>query len=514
MADLILNIDIRAALAALKKLNKSVDDTGKKADDSFGRARDELGGFIATGEKGGKKLGASIGGLVTPLGAVTAGVAALSAAFVALAAAGVSAFADITAEGVQLASQLENARITFTNILGGNAEAAEVFLGRLNQQALKLGVNFNELSGFAKSLLPDTESVDQFDRLVKAAVTLDKSDPDKSFDDVRIAIEGALSGDFVSLQERFDIPRARIEEIKELQKELGNVEGVVQGLSRFLADTGSDLESFTDTFTATQDRIEARLNVFKTVLGEPVLEGLKEEFSLFDELLAENSDDIQLFVAQIGDIVAAVTDFIGTGLNEFLATLDFSQLEQLGIAIQQAFAAAELIVDVLFQVPEASSGIDRLTASILELRNGLIVVAEFAGKLKLALEGTLILAKAVFQIKTGDVVAGFESLKDLGGLFDPENIKKSANETDAAFDRFAKRLEDISETTKERRKELEEGIGDPVLIDAELEKKNAEKAADEAARAQEEIDKKRSKLTDELADSRIKAERKQRNSYI
>jgi hypothetical protein len=38
MADLIFNIDIKAALAALLRLNKGIDDTGKKADDSFGRA--------------------------------------------------------------------------------------------------------------------------------------------------------------------------------------------------------------------------------------------------------------------------------------------------------------------------------------------------------------------------------------------------------------------------------------------------------------------------------------------
>ncbi|MHC4749531.1 MAG: hypothetical protein ACYTFW_06605 [Planctomycetota bacterium] len=470
MATIIVEVDAKQAEAALKKLNSSIDNTGKKAQKGFDGA------------------GASIGALAGPIGVATVGVGALTAAFVQLVNVAVTGLADITAEGVELASGLETARITFTNILGGNAEAAETFLKRLNQQSLQLGVKFSELSGFAKALLPDTESVDQFDRLTKVAVTLEKSDPDKTFDDVRIAIEGALSGDFVSLQDRFDLPKTTIQNIKNLQAELGPVEGIVAGLTAEFERTGQNLESFADTYAATVSRIEARTDTLKSVLGEPVLDALTEELSLFDSLLAENSDDIQIFVAQIGDMIAAVTDFIGTGLNDFLATIDFSQLEDLGITLQQTLAAVELIIDVLFEVPDSKDGIDRLTASIRELRNSLIAVAEFAGRVKLALEGTLILAKAVFQLKTGDIAGSFESLKDFTGLLDPERIKQSADETDAAFDRFKKRLVDISETQKERRQELERGPGDPTLIDAELEKKNAQKAAQEAEAAQKEID--------------------------
>ena len=61
MTDLIFNIDIKQALAALKRLNKGIDDTAKEAEEGFdrsaaaaGRARDEFGRFIATGTKGSK----------------------------------------------------------------------------------------------------------------------------------------------------------------------------------------------------------------------------------------------------------------------------------------------------------------------------------------------------------------------------------------------------------------------------------------------------------------------------
>jgi hypothetical protein len=490
MATLVIEVDAKEAERALKKLNSSIDSTGQKAEKGF--------------SKGGAALSKFSGGI----GTIATGLGGLVTAFAAVSAAGVAAFAAIAAEGVQLASQLENARITFTNIFEGDEGAAEAFLGSLQQQALELGTNFGELTGFAKALLPDTESIDQFERLTKVAVTLEKADPDKTIDDVRVAIEGALSGDFTSLQERFDFnPDGVIANIKDLQGEFGQVEGIIAGLEAEFEKTGTNLEGFTDTFASTQDRIASRFSVLQTQLGEPVLSALTEEFSFFDNLLAENSDTLTLVAQQLGDVAATVVDFIGTGINDFLSDLDFSKFQELATGFFELIERARLIIDLLFQMDEATpnDSIDFLIGLVDKLNRAFETAAQIVALMKAALKAL------VGDLK--NLAVGFEFISSRLNLFkedlsiedataklvDSNKIfQDSMRESLGTMEESNKRLAENTTRQEERSKAIEADTS------AELERagailagKNAMKEQEEAAKAQAEIDEKNAEAAEE-----------------
>jgi hypothetical protein len=493
MATLIIEVDAKEAERALKKLNKNIDDTAKKSEKGFNRSSAALAKFS--------------GGI----GTISSGLGGLVTLFAAVSAAGVAAFTAIAAEGVQLASQLENARVTFGNIFGGDEGAAEAFLGRLQQQSLELGTNFNELTGFAKALLPDTESIDQFERLTKSAVTLEKSDPDKTIDDVRIAFEGALSGDFVSLQERFDLPKSTINNIKDLQKELGAVEGLVAGLEAEFERTGQSIDSFSETFASTQDRINARLSILQTLLGEPILDALKEEFSAFDDLLADNSETLTLVAQQLGDIAAAVVDFIGTGINDYLSDLDFAKFQELATGFFELIERARLLIDLLFEIDDATpnDSIDFLINLIDNLNSAFETAAQIVALVKAeiaALVGDLKNLAVGFEFVSTRLNLFKEDLSiedaaarlvDTNQIFE-DSLRQSLGtmeESSARLEENTKRQEERSEALKaDTSAELDRAAA---ILKGKSAMKEQEEAAAAAAKAQDEINEKTAKAEED-----------------
>ena len=519
----VATLDSQQILKELQKINQNFGDLADRGQQSFQEVEQSAG-------KSGIALGA-VGGFVTDL----------VGKFIELGLEAAKAFAQVVVQSVDLASQLEQAQVTFTNIFKGDSGAAEAFLGKLNEQALQLGVKFSDLSGFAKALAPDTSSVEQFERLTRAAVTLEKSDPDKNFDDVRVALEESLSGNFVSLQERFDLPKSAIDKIKTMQDELGGVEGLIAGLEAEFLRTGQSLESFADTYASTQDRIEARFDTLKTTLGEPILEALKEEFSTLDEFLEANSDKLQLFAAQLGDIIAAVVDFIGTGINDFLADFDMSSLQRAGDFIFRVVEAGKLFVSQLIAMVGASSSLgnefslfEKIMDGVLwvlsQLDKALVTATQVMGfatagfsAAKAAIQPLLdligALGGALFSLATGDFSGVGEQIKRAteiasGGLLDMEGAQMAAldamSETNDRIGQFNANLDENTRKQQERKEALEaDTTAELDRADAVLKSNAALADAEAAAEAAAEAERELAEAVDKSAKKRFEIETKQ-----
>lgn len=485
MATLVIEVDQREVVAALRKLNDSIDKVAKNTERKFDKA------------------GSSIGALTSPLGLATAGVGALSAAFVALAAVATKAFIDITAGGVALNKEAELTKLSLTAIFEGNEQAADAFIGVVGDLAIKLGVSRQQLTGLAKGILPDVGGIQDTAELLENVIVLGR-DAGQKIQSIRIATEEALSGNLLSLGRRLNIPRKTLNNIKEYQKEMSLASAINKGLSERIAETGISADVTADSFTTLQGEIVGTAENFQKLLSESPFEELKEQARDFLVTLDEQDENIGFVAEAFGDLAANVIDFVGSGINEFIAALDFEAIERLVDSFNLALSAGQLVLDVLFELPDTQSGIEQTTIALIKTQAALEKVAELAAKAKVALQATFILAKAAFQITTQQDFGGaIETLKELEDVVSFENQEEAAKNTEAAFERYEQRIKSINEAQDKRRDTSDDATqadidaGEAVLA-RKLALDELATVQAEAAKAQEEIDKKQAAFTEEL----------------
>lgn len=446
---------------AMKKVGKSAEELGDGIRRNVnGRLIDASGKFVSMGKSGDdamKKVsrsGLSMSHVLS--GAVGGALVTLTGAALEFGKAAVRAFADAIKSSTQAAIKFDITRKKFISIFEGQEGAADAVMEKISKKASELGLDMNEALSISRTFLSDVKGTEDplgaIENLLVGVRALGEEDPAQGIIGARIAIDEAMSGSLRSLKQRFEFTKAEIDILKAAQEEFGEVVGTIEGINKVMARRGVDVEALKGTFTQALGEMQFATGKLRVELGKPIADQMTESMTDLNKIMAENSDDLELMAAAVGDLVAEIVDFVGTGLTEYLSTIDFSQLEELGIVLQQALAAAELVVDVLFEVPEAGAGIESVTQGVKKLRNAMVIVAQTAEKLKLALEGTILAAKAAFQIKKGDVAGAFETAKQFGELFDPEHIKQSQKESEVAFDRFAAKIKEIKEVTEGRKK--------------------------------------------------------------
>jgi len=135
--------------------------------------------------------------------------------------------------------QLENMRMTIETLVG-DAEAAGKAIDFIMKEALRPGFKPQEVYAAGQMLVPfakDAEgrfNQEMFEQMMKTAQVLKASTPGKTLEDAAYALREAMSGDWISLQDRFNIPRSTINKLKEAY-------GVAQGGSKATAESVEDL---------------------------------------------------------------------------------------------------------------------------------------------------------------------------------------------------------------------------------------------------------------------------------
>lgn len=529
------------------KAAKSVDAAGDKIIDVLGRIEKEaketnralkgtFKGVRAEAAKGFELFGGGgLGGATT----------ALIEKFIELGQVAAEAFLDIAVGAVELNSNLEQATVTFANVFG-STEDAEAFVSFLRQTSTELGVSTDAAIGFAKSLVPDTQSQEQFNELLRVGATIAR-DAGKSLDEVRFSFEEAISGQFESLKGSLGVTGDQIRKIKELAPDLGIVPALIQVLDERFEKSGVQLETFADTFDATVDRATSRAQDLQASLGVPIFEELKEQVSGLGEILAENADDFALIAEQIGAIAAEFVKLGGENIREFLESLDTDEILDFLLEIQNAVEAGKLFVteflnfsSVLFEIQSSISPINILLDAfgvnledVVEQAGGitgiLISLAEVLARAEGAWKGmtTTIIEFIEALLTANQVIIAFAVGDFTGGVeLATQAVNKFSNAFEegqkvgvASFAEFQKRLEETNkamgentQAAKDRKAAMEEAKNTTVdFTNTLLGQRQAEealaKAQQEAADALSEISdleedaaEKRTKIADDLAD--------------
>lgn len=247
----------------------SADTSGLEA--GYARANQQTTRFT-------QATNSALGSLQT-VGSVALGVAGggLLALGGGMVAAGVS--------GLDLNRSMENVTAQLNAFTKDGEKSAQI-LDMIRERAAKTPFEFNEMAKATAGLLPAAKaSGAELESLVEKAEILAASNPAQGLEGAAFALREAVSGDFTSIIERFNLPRSYINKLKE--------EGVpaLEIVSQAMQQVGFD----TDLVANLAETADGRWSTFKdTFVGfaatitQPIFDNFSAGLGAMNKWLADN----------------------------------------------------------------------------------------------------------------------------------------------------------------------------------------------------------------------------------
>ncbi|MDH5182480.1 MAG: hypothetical protein OEX12_01200 [Gammaproteobacteria bacterium] len=484
--------------------------------------RDEVKNVAKTAEGKFKQAGGEVNGLTSVLKTSNLAVVALGAAFISAASKAVNALADISKEAVGLNAEMEQNRIVFENMFG-DQELAEGFLANMRAESAKLGVSFQDTARFAKAILPDTRGMEEFNEMLRLAAVGSK-DTGLALDELIFSFNEAVSGDFVSMRDRLDLPKESVQRIKDTTAELGQVGAIIEELNRVFTKRGiNDLETFSDSYGTQMSMMKASVAELKLALGEPIFEEMKEQVTSINATIEENREEFTLIAKALGQVVTAVVNFIGTNLDRFLSSINSESVLELLDALHMLIENGKIVIEVLFGL-QGNMGttmdvVDAVTVIINKLNDAVRTLSQVLAIGKAADE-------AFTAAKTNVIKALSQQLgltEALGIAQDEVEYKDPAEEFKRSLLESAQAMEEADARLKAQQEQMEEyeaalndtteknlDFSDSLMMqqqaaaDAEKALMEYEAALQEVSEAEEKLSKDRATKEEDLATKLIR----------
>src|SRR5687768_14169243 len=230
-----------------------------------------VGADISGAQSGLRKVNSLVGNTGGFFKTAAASAVGLSAATLAMAAAASGPQAIADALGVGLAIELENAEAAL-NAFTKDAGVTAGILAELRREADQTPFGFRELATAATQLLPAAKaSGNELFELIKVAEVLSALNPAEGLAGAAFSLREAVSGDFVSVIDRFNLSRSTINRLK--------AEGVpaLQAISQALAEMGADQDLVarqSQTFTGRLSTFSDAIDSIRIEAGKPILASL------------------------------------------------------------------------------------------------------------------------------------------------------------------------------------------------------------------------------------------------
>lgn len=185
----------------------------------------------------------------------------------------------------------------------------------VNSEAAKTPFSFQDMANAVGSLLPVSRSAKvSIQDMIKQAEILAASNPMQGFEGATMALREAVSGDFTSIEERFDISRTTIQKWKDAG--LSNFE-IVQNAVK---DAGYDF----DLVSKMGETLAGRWSTFKDTidgllrsLTSPLFNVLKTWLMEVQTILDANSDKLTAFATSLGEKIARAASLAHDGIVTF-----------------------------------------------------------------------------------------------------------------------------------------------------------------------------------------------------
>lgn len=230
----------------------------------------------------------------------------------AFAAMGVGAAGEAT---IGAAMSREQQMITMSTLLGGEQKAKE-FLDWGTKEAAKVGKTTAEMMQTMTGLAPFAKDLPTMQKYVQMAEVLAAINPAEGMAGATFSLKEALSGDFVSLQERFNLPRSTINALKEGATTSEDFFNVVQKAAESQGFTYELVEKQGKSAAGLWAKTKGQISEAFVATGEGILEGLKPQLQWLADFMEQKgpaiSTRMQTAGQVIGNAVATARDVINT----------------------------------------------------------------------------------------------------------------------------------------------------------------------------------------------------------
>lgn len=204
--------------------------------------------------------------------------------------------------GFDYNKSIENATAQLVAFTGSQEAAAEA-IALVERRAANTPFAFDEMAQSAASLAATSRATGiSLEELLSLAERLAASNPNEGLEGAAFALREAFSGDFMSLQERFNIGKADIARIKEM--------GVsVESLDQVLGELGITTELVSGLAQTFDGRMSTLIDTVTKLAGaftEPIFDFFSGAIADFQIGLDENIANLEKDARWIGQVVADV----------------------------------------------------------------------------------------------------------------------------------------------------------------------------------------------------------------
>lgn len=230
----------------------------------------------------------------------------------------VSAMSGLTRTLFATNASYEMVRAQLQAFTGSAEEAARIFAW-VREEAAKTPFAFESMAEAAVMLLPSAKAAGkQLSELIKTAEILAALNPAQGLTGAAFALREALSGDFISLVERFNLPRQYINQLK--------AEGVpaIEIVTRVLNEMGASAELVGLMASTARGRWSTFIDVISQVKAstfEALFLKLSSTLSEVTEWLTQNQARFEEFAGMIGERLASAFVIARDAVITFLQAL-------------------------------------------------------------------------------------------------------------------------------------------------------------------------------------------------
>lgn len=213
--------------------------------------------------------------------------------------------------GVGLASEMEQTRAQFMAFTKDASKTGEL-LEMVTERAAKTPFAFAELAKATAGLMPAAKQAKvPLEELVSTAEILAASNPEAGLEGAAYALREAVSGDFTSIIERFNLPRQYINTLED--------EGVpaLEAVRRAMLEMGYDADLVANMGQTLNGRWSTFLDTIdglRRTASQGVFDGLKNGLMILQTALDENSEALTSFASRAGDVLGGLVSRIVSGL--------------------------------------------------------------------------------------------------------------------------------------------------------------------------------------------------------
>lgn len=270
--------------------------------------------------------------------------------------------AGLATSGLQLNNSMEMVTAQLNAFTKDGAKSAQV-LDMIRVRAAKTPFEFDAMAKAATALLPSSKQAQVgLEGLIEKAEILAASNPAEGLEGAAFALKEAVSGDFTSIIERFNLPRQYINQLKAEGKPA--LEVVALAMKQMGLDT--------DLVSNLANTASGRWSTFKDTINTVAATATKPIFDLFSTGLAGVNGLLEANAPLLDQVGASIAGGLNAGIQTAVG------LFQQAVPVLTQFVTSVQGIGAAFAQLQATAPTDLLTRIGIDPANAAIITTTLA----------------------------------------------------------------------------------------------------------------------------------------